>query len=164
MAPSDQVISGARLATITNLVALNPPLSHSVLNRMAETRKDCMFATRVVCERLDDKAVCNFLRVHLLDKKGLISSLIGKSAAKHTAAVVLNRLLTMIGAAVAAQSTEPLTEMLLSMICLYHRCGLKLPPSDLTLITTFICRERIECDGHLTAALAALIATPTLTL
>ncbi|VDM85984.1 unnamed protein product [Strongylus vulgaris] len=60
MAPSDQVISGARLATITNLVALNPPLSHSILNRMAETRKDCMFATRVVCERLDDKAVRNF--------------------------------------------------------------------------------------------------------
>ncbi|EYC23483.1 hypothetical protein Y032_0015g2672 [Ancylostoma ceylanicum] len=163
MAPTDQVISAARLTTITNLVALNPPLSHSILSRMAETRKDCMFATRVVCERLDDNAVCHFLRTHLLDRKGLVSTLIGKSAAKHTAAVVLNRLLAMIGAAVTSQSVEPLTDLLLSMICLYHRCGLKLPPSDLTLITTFICRRHINSDGHLTAALAALIATPTLT-
>ncbi|KAK6027863.1 hypothetical protein OSTOST_06105, partial [Ostertagia ostertagi] len=61
MAPADQVVSAARLTTITNLVALNPPLSHSILDRMAEMRKECMFATRVVCERLDDKAVTSFL-------------------------------------------------------------------------------------------------------
>ncbi|KAK6756580.1 hypothetical protein RB195_014790 [Necator americanus] len=164
MAPTDQVISAARLTTITNLVALNPPLSHSILSRMAETRKDCMFATRIVCERLGDEAACHFLRTHLMDRKGLVSTLIGKSAAKHTAAVVLNRLLSMIGAALTSQSAEPLTDLLLSMICLYHRCGLKLPPSDLTTITTFMCRRHIESDAHLTAALAALIATPTLTL
>ncbi|KAJ1349330.1 hypothetical protein KIN20_004830 [Parelaphostrongylus tenuis] len=163
MTPSDQIISSARLTTITNLVALNPPLSHAILDRMADMRKECMFATRVVCERLDDEAVCCFFRTHLLDRKGQISSLIGKSATKHTAAVVLNRLLSMISVAVKKQSTEPLTDVLLSIIYLYHRCGMKLPPSDLTLITSFICRRNISYDGHLTTALAALIATPTLT-
>ncbi|KAK6027862.1 hypothetical protein OSTOST_06104, partial [Ostertagia ostertagi] len=107
--------------------------------------------------------VCYFLRTHLLDRKGLVSALIGKSATKHTAAVVLNRLLTMISSAVSKQSTEPMMDLLFSIICLYHRCGLKLPPSDLTTITSFICRRHISCDGYLTAALAALIATPTLT-
>ncbi|VDM55906.1 unnamed protein product [Angiostrongylus costaricensis] len=148
---------------LTQLVALNPPLSHSILDRMAEMRKECMFATRVVCERLDDEAVCCFLRTHLLDRKGQISTLIGKSATKHTAAVVLNRLLNIISVAVSKQSTEPLTDVLLSIIYLYHRCGMKLPPSDLTLITSFICRRNIAHEGHLTTALAALIATPTLT-
>ncbi|KAE9420741.1 hypothetical protein Angca_008068 [Angiostrongylus cantonensis] len=183
MSPSDQVISSARLTTLTNLVALNPPLSHSILDRMAEMRKECMFATRVVCERLDDEAVWSFsffihplvslilhilqvscfLRTHLLDRKGQISTLIGKSATKHTAAVVLNRLLSIISVAVSKQSTELLTDVLLSIIYLYHRCGMKLPPSDLTLITSFICRRNIAHEGHLTTALAALIATPTLT-
>ncbi|XGW21879.1 hypothetical protein V3C99_004663 [Haemonchus contortus] len=163
MAPADQVVSAARLTTITNLVTLNPLLSHSILDRMAEMRKECMFATRVVSERLDDEAVCYFLKTHLLDRKGLVSAMIGKSATKHTAAVVLNRLLAMISSAADKQSTEPMTDVLFSIICLYHRCGLKLPPSDLTAITSFICRRYISCDGYLTAALAALIATPTLT-
>lgn len=76
LSPVDQLISAARLTAITNvsefvlssfdrgfsefcfqLVALNPPLSHSILDRMAEMRKECMFATRIVCERLDDEAV-----------------------------------------------------------------------------------------------------------
>ncbi|WKX89138.1 hypothetical protein Q1695_008635 [Nippostrongylus brasiliensis] len=163
MSPVDQIISSARLTTITNLVSLNPPLSHSILDRMAEMRKECMFATRVVCERLDDEAVCLFLRSHLLDRKGLVSAMIGKSATKHTAAVVLNRLLGMISSATSKHSTEPMTDLLFSIVCLYHRCGLKLPPSDLTQITTFICRRHLASDGHLAAALAALIATPTLT-
>ncbi|VDO71555.1 unnamed protein product [Heligmosomoides polygyrus] len=100
LSPVDQLISAARLTAITNLVALNPPLSHSILDRMAEMRKECMFATRIVCERLDDEAVCLFMRSYLLDRKGAISATIGKSATKHTAAVVLNRLMTMIASAV----------------------------------------------------------------
>ncbi|KJH44255.1 hypothetical protein DICVIV_09727 [Dictyocaulus viviparus] len=163
IAPSDQTVSAARQTTITNLVALNPPLSHSILDRMAELRKECMFATRVVCEQLDDEAVCYFLRTYLLDKKGQVSALIGKSATKHTVSVVLRRLLKMVSVAVEKQSTEPMTDVLLSIIYLCQRCSMKLPPSDLTLITSFICRRDVAYDGHLSTALAALIATPTLT-
>uniref|UniRef100_A0A1I7X477 MMS19 nucleotide excision repair protein n=1 Tax=Heterorhabditis bacteriophora TaxID=37862 RepID=A0A1I7X477_HETBA len=156
-------IGRQRSNLISNLIDLAPSIASSILSQMTSSRRDCMLAARIACSRLDDAAFCEFLVSQLVDKSTILAQNLNRSSSKHTMTLISNRLMKLADISVKNQSTEPLTDLMSSIVSLYLNCGLKLPPSDLSLLSAFICRKNIEDESHLVLALAALIAIPPFT-